>query len=222
MAPAILADRSSEPEEPVSYDVNLPYKAAASKGAKARTEFPEYLPSWDDKEFHEEIGEFKYQDPALHANMQLPLLYQEGVTMTDITPKMGTIVTGLKLEELNDTAKDQIALLVSHRKVVVFRDQLDFLHKGPGFQEEFMAYFGKPNIQPVTGAVKGHPDFHIIHRDNNQEEIEAFLRQKATSCLWHQDVSYEPQPPGYIMLGILACPDVGGDTVFADTCEAYK
>ena len=50
----------------------------------------------------------------------------------------------------------------------------------------------------------------------------SFFKHKLTSTLWHQDVSYERQPPGYIMLGILACPDVGGDTVFADTTEAYK
>ena len=83
-------------------------------------------------------------------------------------------------------------------------------------------YFGKPNYQPVTGIVKGYPGFHIIHRDNNQAEMASFFKAKTSSALWHQDVSYERQPPGYIMLGILACPDVGGDTVFANTTEAYK
>lgn len=43
-----------------------------------------------------------------------------------------------------------------------------------------------------------------------------------TTTIWHHDVSYERQPPGYIMLGILACPYVGGDTVVADTTVAYK
>ena len=83
-------------------------------------------------------------------------------------------------------------------------------------------HFGKLNYQPVTGSVRDHPGFHIIHRDNNQDEMANFFKVKTTSTLWHQDVSYERQPPGYIMLGILACPDVGGDTVFADTAEAYK
>jgi sulfonate dioxygenase len=35
-------------------------------------------------------------------------------------------------------------------------------------------------------------------------------------------VSYEIQPPGYVMLGLLQGPDVGGDTVFAATDMAYK
>ena len=150
-------------EKPISYDVNLPYKAVDAGHAKARTEFPKYLPSWDD-EFHQEIDEFEYLDPALHANQLLPSLHRPGVTMTDITPKMGTIISGISLSEVDDASKNELAFLISHRKVVVFRDQLDFLNKGPAFQQDFMAYFGKPNIQPVTGSVKGHPGFHIIHR----------------------------------------------------------
>ena len=151
-------------DETISYDVNLPYKAVDAGHAKGRTEFPEYLPIWDDKEFHPEIDEFEYDDPALHANQLLPSFYRPGVTLTDITPKMGTIISGISLSEVDDAAKNELAFLISHRKVVVFRDQLDFLNKGPGFQQDFMAYFGKPNIQPVTGSVKGQPGFHIIHR----------------------------------------------------------
>ena len=85
-----------------------------------------------------------------------------------------------------------------------------------------MRYFGKPNYQPVSGAVRGHPGFHIIHRDGNKAEISRFLEQRTTTTLWHQDVSYEIQPPGYVMLGLLEGPSVGGDTVFAATDMAYK
>ena len=222
MAPGIQTEPSQNQEDAVSYDVNLPYKPVDNGVAHNRTEFPEYLPSWEDKTFHHESSEFDYVDPATRAADDLPNLLHPGVTMMDITPKMGTIVTGVNLHGLSDPAKDELALLIVKRKIVVLRDQLEFLQAGPGYQQDLMAHFGKPNIQPVTGSVKGHPGFHIIHRDNNQDEIEAHLRHKTTSTLWHQDVSYERQPPGYIMLGILACPDVGGDTVFADTTEAYR
>jgi sulfonate dioxygenase len=223
MAPGIIAEPlKGQGEDGPSYDVNLPYKAADSGAARNRTEFPEYLPSWDDKAFHDDPPAFEYQDPALRAIADMPNLLHLGTRTKDITPKMGTIVTGVNLKGLSDAAKDEIALLVTKRKIVVFREQLDFLQAGPGHQQKLMEYYGVPNIQPVTGAVKGHPGFHIIHRDNNQDQVEAHLRHKMTSTLWHQDVSYERQPPGYIMLGILACPDVGGDTVFADTTEAYR
>jgi alpha-ketoglutarate-dependent taurine dioxygenase len=68
----------------------------------------------------------------------------------------------------------------------------------------------------------GLPGFHVIHRDGKKPELNAFFSQKTTSCLWHQDVSYEMQPPGYVMLGLLDGPKISGDTVFAATDEAYR
>lgn len=214
--------QQSKEDDFVTYDVNLPYKPANNVAAHSRTDFPEYLPSWDDKSLHDDPPPFDYRDPACRAAADFPNLIYPGAETHDITPKMGTIVTGVNLENLSTEAKDELALLISKRKIVVLRDQLEFLQAGPGHQQEFMEHYGVPNIQPVTGSVKGHPGFHIIHRDNNQDEVESHLRHNMTSTLWHQDVSYERQPPGYIMLGILACPDVGGDTVFADTTEAYR
>jgi sulfonate dioxygenase len=209
----------------VSYDINVPYMPASGEyeaRIKDRTEFPEYLPVWEKGVWFDEVEEFEYHDPALRADKAKPHLLAAGVTTTPITPKMGTVLTGLKLEQLTPEAKDELALLVSERKVVVCREQFEFLNKGPAYQVDFMQYFGKLSHQPVTGAVKGFPEFHIIHRDGNKEEIATFFKHKTTSTIWHHDVSYERQPPGYIMLGILACPDVGGDTVVADMSEAYN
>lgn len=76
-----------------------------------------------------------------------------------------------------------------------------------------MNYFGKPNYQPISGSIKGHPGFHIIQRDGNKEELAKFLEHRSITALWHQDVSYDIQPPGYVMLGYLQGPEVGGDTV---------
>jgi sulfonate dioxygenase len=229
MAPSRIYDEPAEPAESAepktTYDINIPYKPLSEdykRYIKGRTEFPEYLPVWEPGVWFDDFPIFEYHDPALRANKEKPHLFQSGVTAQPITPRMGTILTGVKLETLSDEAKDELALLICERKVVILREQLDFLRAGPQFQVDFMSHFGKLSIQPVTGAVKGFPQFHIIHRDSNEEEIKRFFETKMTSTLWHHDVSYERQPPGYIMLGILACPDVGGDTVVADTAEAYK
>ncbi len=55
---------------------------------------------------------------------------------------------------------------------------------------------GRPGrLQHTDGVlVKGYPGFHIIHRDNNQDEVEAHLGRKMNLLLWHQDVSYERRP----------------------------
>jgi sulfonate dioxygenase len=131
------------------------------------------------------------------------------------------VAEGVQLHSLSDKAKDELAYLIAKRKVVAFPNQ-DLIDAGPAAQQEFMEYFGKLNYQPVSGTVRGHPGFHIIHRDGNKEDIARFMEARLTSCLWHQDVSYEIQPPGYVMLGLLDGPEVGGDTVFASTGEAYR
>lgn len=215
---------ATEVQKPLSYDINIPY-AAATKEEQARIEagtpYPKYLPVFD-KIWFDPLPAFPFEDPALRGDPSKSHVITPDVKLTEITPRMGTILDGIDLSKLDNTAKDELALLVAERKIVVFPAQDAFLGIGPGAQQEFMNYFGKPNYQPVSGSLKGHPGFHIIHRDGNKDELDRFFQQKTTSCLWHQDVSYERQPPGYVMLGLLQGPKVGGDTVFAATDEAYK
>ena len=211
---------STSTKPSVTYDINLPYAAHELHGSNT-TKYPAYLPSWD-KTWFDPVPVFPFEDPALRVqDKSKPNLLGPGVAMQDVQPSMGSIVHGVQLSELSDAAKDELALLVSERKVLAFPAQ-DLIDAGPARQQEFMEYFGKLNYQPVSGTIKGHPAFHIIHRDGNQEELARFFEQKATSTLWHQDVSYEVQPPGYVMLGLLQGPEVGGDTVFAAADEAYE
>jgi sulfonate dioxygenase len=226
MAPSRLEDPVDfAPEPKFSYDINVPYKPGDDlheRRIKHNSEFPEYLPVWEEGIWHDDFPIFEYHDPALRADKNKPHLLTPGVTATPVTPRMGTILSGVKLEHLSEAGKDELALLICERKFVVLREQSDFLHSGPQFQVDFMSYFGKLSQQPVTGAIKGFPQFHVIHRDGNEDEIKTFFKHKMTTAIWHHDVSHERQPPGYIMLGILACPDVGGDTIVADTCAAYE
>lgn len=228
MAPPVAVRRPTKPqkvnsketEEPINYDINIPY-VSVLRESQTHTKYPEYLPTWDPVWF-DPITPFAYEDPALRVKDKTkPNLLVPGVKVSHIQPSLGSIVEGVQLSQLSDAAKDELALLVAERKVVAFPDQ-DLIDAGPARQAEFMRYFGKPNYQPVSGTVRGYPGFHVIHRDGNREEIERFLEQRTTTTLWHQDVSYEIQPPGYVMLGLLQGPEVGGDTVFAATDLAYK
>lgn len=207
-------------EAPISYDINLPYLSLGKDGEQ-NTQYPQYIPNFDEIHF-EPLKPFDFQDPALRVeDKSLPNLLNSEVKLSPIQPRLGTVAEGLQLSSLSDKAKDELAYLIAERKVVAFPNQ-DLIDAGPAAQQEFMEYFGKLNYQPVSGSVRGHPAFHIIHRDGNREEIARFMETRLTSCLWHQDVSYEIQPPGYVMLGLLNGPEVGGDTVFASTGEAYR
>ncbi|KAI5844910.1 hypothetical protein BZA05DRAFT_438742 [Tricharina praecox] len=202
------------------YDINVPYKKSGNFTKQPATPYPEYLPAWEEVSFPP-IQPFTYDDPALRADPKKRALLTPSVTATDISPKMGTELQGVQLSTLTSQQRDELALLISERKVVVLRDQ-DFADIGPEAQQNFSDYFGKRHYQPVTGAIPGYPGFHIIYRDGNQAEIERFFEQKSTANIWHHDVSYERQPPGYVLLCMLQCPEVGGDTVVASMTEAYK
>ncbi|KXG52422.1 Taurine catabolism dioxygenase TauD/TfdA [Penicillium griseofulvum] len=220
--PSTAPVRSKQPkkEEPISYDINIPY-VDVDKQSKISTKYPQYLPSWDPIWF-EPLQPFEYEDPALRVrNKSKPNLLPPTAKVSHIQPSLGTIVENVQLSTLTAAGRDELALLITERKVVAFPDQ-DLIDAGPDAQESFMRHFGKPNYQPVSGSMKNHPAFHIIHRDGNRDEITRFLQQRTTTTLWHQDVSYEIQPPGYVMLGLLQGPEVGGDTVFAATDLAYK
>lgn len=63
----------------------------------------------------------------------------------NLTPGIGTEIRGLQLSQLNDIQKDELALLIAERGVVVFRDQ-DFKDIGIEKQKEFGRYFGPLHI----------------------------------------------------------------------------
>jgi sulfonate dioxygenase len=137
-------------EEPViMYDINVPYLDGGSEKIK----HPQYAPTWD-KVWYDPLPPFDFVDPALRADKQKPNLLSPSVLAEEITPKMGTILRNVQLTELSDQAKDELALLVSERKIVVFPDQ-DLIEAGPAVQQAFMNYFGKPNYQPVSGSIPG-------------------------------------------------------------------
>ena len=67
------------------------------------------------------------------------------VKVSNITPVVGTEIRGLQLSKLDNKQKDELALLIGERGVVVFRDQ-DFKDIGIEKQKEFGEYFGPLHI----------------------------------------------------------------------------
>lgn len=80
------------------------------------------------------------EDRGLFADTNLPHLIPANGTVnrTDLTPSLGTLLTGLQLSQLTDKQKDELALLVAHRGVVFFRNQ-DITAQG---QRDLFDYYG--------------------------------------------------------------------------------
>jgi len=86
----------------------------------------------------------------------------------------------------------------------------------------FCEYFGRPSIHPTGPTPKGIPTIHIAHSGGGDLRLAQGATSRTNSMNWHIDGSVDPQPPGLVFLYMLECPDVGGDTVFTNTAEAYR
>lgn len=139
----------------------------------------------------------------------------------DITPTIGTSLSGVQLSKLSDAGKDQLALLTAQRKVLVFRDQ-DFADLPIPEALEIGRYFGRLHIHPTSGCPSGHPEVHVVHRGIDDKSGATLLETRTSTVAWHSDVTYEQQPPGMSFLYILDRPTTGGDTLFCNMVEAYN
>ncbi|ODQ79693.1 hypothetical protein BABINDRAFT_166809 [Babjeviella inositovora NRRL Y-12698] len=199
---------------------------------KKESSYPEYLPIWD-KTIPQQPAYTKvpYDDRALYADTSLPTLLptlklaSKEISLKEISPKFGTVVTGVQLTDLvdNPKAKDELASLIAQRGVLVFHNQENFFKLGPDKLKEFISYYGVPHEHPTSGNLKGHPEFHNIYKSGtfNPERLYG-LTSRTTSTAWHSDVTYEEQPPSYSLIAMVNTPPSGGDTIFADTREAYN
>lgn len=126
-------------------------KAAFSEADHAEYKYAAYLPVYDETTKFPPTEAFEVRDRGLDADKKkLNLLGAPGAEITRLTPRVGTEIKGLQLSQLSDVQKNELALLVAERGVVVFRDQ-DFKDIGPQKQKEFGQYFGRLHVH-VSGC----------------------------------------------------------------------
>jgi len=142
-------------------------------------------------------------------------------SVAELTPNLGSEVRGINLGELGSDARDELALEVARRGLLVFRDQQDFIDRGPDFYKAWGSHFGRLHIHPASGHPAGYPEIHLVYRDANST-FNFEISDSITSTLWHSDVSYELQPPGLTTFFLLAQPETGGDTLFTSQVSTLK
>jgi hypothetical protein len=126
---------------------------------QSQYKYSDYLPVYDNETSYPPLEPNKFVDRGLSADKSKPTLLRKddpNVVATKLTPLVGTEIRGLQLSQLTDPQKDELALLIAERGVVVFRDQ-DFKDIGPEKQKVFGSYFGKLHIH-----VRSRP--RILHR----------------------------------------------------------
>lgn len=179
-----------------------------------------YLPTWD-KQTYPPLGFFAHHDRGSDADASFSNLLPESAQVKRITPKLGVEIKGVQLSQLNDAGKNELALLAAQKGLLVFRDQ-DFSEYGPQFAVDYGKYYGPLHIHPTSGAPQGHPELHIVYRNKEVRGFPYDIKDRTNLVSWHSDITYELQPPGITFFSVLDGPVAGGDTIFADTVEAYN
>ena len=185
-----------------------------------KKKYPQYFPSWTPDHKYPQLEPFDHYDHAKDADPTLHNL-KSSACIKKLTPATGSAITGIQLSSLTPQAKDEIALLVAKRKVVVFRSQ-DFKDLPTASVVDFCKYFGPLLIFPLGPYLPDHPEIHIAHNGGGDNRFRDLYASRTTSVAWHIDNSANPQPSGLVFLYMLECPDAGGDTIFVNTAEAYN
>ncbi|KAF4626617.1 hypothetical protein G7Y89_g11544 [Cudoniella acicularis] len=164
------------------------------------------------------LVEFDFRDRGIDASPAKEALLGAATDVIHLTPSIGTELVGIQLKDLDDVQKNELARLIAERGVVFLRDQDLDVHQ----QIEFASYFGELHIHQMAGIIPDLPWVHPIHKD--ETSVNARSHQ-----IWHSDVSYELQPPGFTLLRMDTLPkagpngsEAGGDTIWANGFAIYE
>ncbi|KAG1715801.1 hypothetical protein ID866_1377 [Astraeus odoratus] len=138
-----------------------------------------------------------------------------------VDPGLRTEVRGVSLKDLDSDGRDQLALEVARRGLMVFRDQSDFIDQEPEAYLEWGRHFGRLHIHPTSGHPENYPEIHLVYKDAGST-FNFHHEDSITTTLWHSDVSYELQPPGLTTFFLLSQPTTGGDTLFTSQVSTLE
>ena len=130
------------------------------------------------------------------------------IRVQPLTPRIGAEISGIDLaSELPDETRAEIrSALLAHR-VVFFRDQ----HLDADGQLAFARGLG-----PLTRA---HPTLPGSKEGPALFDLDSQAGSSANH--WHTDVTFVERPPTFSILRAIVIPDVGGDTLWANTVAGY-
>lgn len=134
------------------------------------------------------------------------------ITVSPVAPTIGAEIGGIRLSgELDEDTMAEIRRALLDWKVLFFRDQ-DIS------RAEHRAFAA------CWGELEQHPFFKHIMPGQSDVDVATFAKDAMTAGLennWHNDVTWHRTPSFAAVLRAIDVPQVGGDTLWADTGAAY-
>lgn len=122
----------------------------------------------------------------------------------------------LKGVSLADASRDDG--LFSEIKALLLRHKVLFLRDQDITRAEHVAFarrFGDLEDHPVAGSDPDHPGLVRIYKDLSSPP-------EHYENAWHCDATWRDAPPMGCVLRCVECPEVGGDTIWANMVKAYE
>lgn len=134
---------------------------------------------------------------------------EEMLNILPVAGRIGAEIEGLALSPDLPTETIQAILAALYRyKVIFFRDQTQLDDAG---QEAFALRLGAPEAHPTLAVQEG---------TRYMLELDSATHGKA--AIWHTDGTFKPDYPMASVLRAVVVPPAGGDTMWANTAQAYE
>jgi alpha-ketoglutarate-dependent sulfate ester dioxygenase len=130
------------------------------------------------------------------------------VGVKPITPRIGAVISGVNLaDNLSDDVLSQIrGALLAHRVVFFRGQQLD--------AAQHVSF-----AQLLGTVTRAHPT--LPSSKKNAAVFDLDSQAGAAANHWHTDVTFVQVPPTFSILHAIVIPEIGGDTLWANTAAAY-
>ncbi|WP_297845658.1 TauD/TfdA family dioxygenase [Pseudomonas sp.] len=144
-----------------------------------------------------------------------PVSSTQSLQVTRLEPTIGAEISGIDLSQpITSALRDELRALLLEHKVIFFRDQ----HIDTAQQIAFAQQFGELYVHPTTQQNDtSKPHAHLIQAQDDRK-----LYGPRTSGRWHTDTSWLLQPTLGAVLRAVDLPEIGGDTLWADTAAVYQ
>ena len=131
------------------------------------------------------------------------------IQVQPITPRIGAEISGVDLTtELPDETRAEIRTALLAHRVVFFRNQF--------LDADGQIAFAR-GLGPLTRA---HPTLPPAAESPALFDLDS--QAGASANHWHTDVTFVERPPNFSILRAVVIPEIGGDTLWANTVAGYE
>ncbi|HIF97382.1 MAG TPA: taurine dioxygenase [Myxococcales bacterium] len=132
----------------------------------------------------------------------------ESWTINRLSGSLGAEVHGVALGEVGPAEAEEIHSLLLKHQVLFFPEQ----HPSPEQHIGFGRHFGD---------LGEHPNLKNPFSESG-EIFELAASKGGIADEWHSDITFQDKPSILSILHMIKCPEVGGDTMWANVYKAYE